>query len=122
MIRDEWKRMNLPMTWSIIKGDSDSVPVGLWELDLRAGVADGTYDVVCGDGGPSDRSRTRGVTVVNGEFDPATTAETCYRAVCVGLYEMGEREFAARPSIHHCFIEGLEYDAEVSAFVLDIGS
>ena len=44
---------------------------------------------------------------------------TCYRAVCVGLYEMGEREFAARPSIHHCFIEGLEYDAEVSAFVLD---
>ena len=60
--------------------------------------------------------------VVDGEFDPKMTAEACYRAICVGRYEMGEREFRERPSIHHCFIEYLEYDAKVSAFVLGVGS
>ena len=41
MIQDEWTRMNLPMRWSIYKGECDwSVPYGLTELDLTAGVPD----------------------------------------------------------------------------------
>lgn len=60
--------------------------------------------------------------MANGEFDPTTTAEACYRAVCVGRYRMGEREIAERPWIDHCFIERLEYDTTVSAFMLETGS
>ncbi len=123
MTWDEWTRMNLPMRWSIYKGECDwSVPLGLSELDLSAGVPDGTYHVVCGYGDVTEQPRFGGIVVANGEFDPKTTAEACYRAVCVGLYEMGEREFRERPSIHHCFIEHLKYAAKVSAFVLGVGS
>ncbi len=118
---EEWQRMNLPMTWSIIKGNDSNAPIELWELDLRAGVTDGTYEVVCRYG-DTERSRTGGVVVTNGEFVPVTTAEACYRALCVGLYEMTEEEVAARPPIHHRYIEGLKYDAEASAFRLHTGS
>ena len=40
----------------------------------------------------------------------------------VSRYFDGEREFRERPSIHHCFIEHLKYDGQVSAFVLGLGS
>lgn len=121
--KEEWKRMNLPMSWSILKRECDcTVSYWLLELDMRAGVPDGTYDVVCGDGDVAEQPRFGGVVVANGDFDPKTTAEACYRAVCVGLYEMGERELRERPSIHHRFIEHLKYDRRVSAFVLDVGS
>ncbi len=119
---EEWQRMNLPMTWSIIKGNDSLAPIELWELDLRAGAPDGTYEVVCGYGDFAERSRTGGIVVADGEFDPATTAEACYRALCVGLYEMTDEEIAAQPPIHHRYIEGLKYDAEASAFRLHTGS
>ena len=123
MIQDEWTRMHLPMSWSIYKGECDlSVPYGLTELDMTAGVPDGTYDVVSADAEFAKEGRIGGVVVMNGEFDPKTTAEACYLAVCVGCYGMDPRELAERPAIHHCFIERLYYDAEVSAFVLVTGS
>ncbi len=123
MIQDEWTRMNLPMRWSIYKGECDlSVPYGLEELDMTAGVPDGTYDVVSADAEFPEEGRIGGVVVRNGQFDPKTTAEACYRAICVGCYGMGPRELAERPPIHHCFIERLHYDAKVSAFVLETGS
>ncbi|MCY4511345.1 MAG: hypothetical protein OXG35_30940 [Acidobacteria bacterium] len=123
MSLDEWTRMNLPMRWSIYKGECDlSVPIGLSELDLKAGVPDGTYDVVSADAEFAEEGRIGGVVVRNGEFDPKTTAEACYRAICVGCYGMGPREIAESPPIDHCFIERLYYDAKVSAFVLVTGS
>ena len=98
MIQDEWTRMNLPMSWSIYKDECDlSVPFGLTELDLTAGVPDGTYDLVSANAEFAEEGRIGGVVVKNGEFDPKTTAEACYRAVCVGCYGMGPRELAERP-------------------------
>ena len=100
MIQDEWKRMNLPMNWDIYKGECDeSVPFGLTELDLTAGVPDGTYDVVSAVAEFPEEGRIGGVVVRNGQFDPKTTAEACYRAICVGCYGMGPRG-ARREATH----------------------
>ena len=121
----EWAALDHPMRWSgpfvdyseverfFEDNPSDPAPEELWnrqpfQLNVPEGVADGTY-VVRYDGvswkdiSPV-RGRAQGVVVKNGKFDPIPTADAIFKA-----YLMAHGLPEDTSSIHHQFIEGLQY-------------
>ena len=63
-----------------------------------------------------------GLKAIDGKFDPESTAEACYRAVCLGRYGMSEHRLRERPAIDHRFIEELVWSPKRQVFELWIGS
>ena len=118
MTYGEWTRMDLRMRWSIYDSRDDE-PLDQIELNLDAGVEDGTYDVMYGG---VERSRSGGLRVVSGKFEPRTTSAACYRAVVLGNYEGTEEDVERGRPIDHVFIEHLKWSAERKAFELHVGS
>ena len=120
MTYDDWLKLDLPMRWSIYRSDRERAGFSSWDLDLRTSAPDGEHPVVYGAGGRKHEP-VRGIRVVDGAFDPESTAEACYRAVCEGFYGM-PREHTNRPAIDHVFIESLRWDRDRGVFVLQTGS
>ena len=113
---DERWSSSLPMQWSIFEKG------GGWRLDLAAPVNDGVYHVVHGYDFNSWGLPVYGVTVKDGQFVPAPTAQACYEAVCRARYGWTSAEIEKRSHIDHRFIESLRWDARNRVFVLRTGS
>lgn len=116
MTDDDWLAMNLPMRWSIYENEEGQDGC---VLQLAAPVPDGSYVVV---DGCSDHEPIPGLKVIDGKFDPESTAEACYRAVCLGRLGMSEHHLRERPFIDHRFIERLVWCPMRQVFELWTGS
>ena len=119
MTDDDWLAMNLPMHWSIYENEEGQDG---WVLQLKAPVPDGSYAVVAVVDGGAGHEPIPGLKAIDGKFDPESTAEACYRAVCLGRYGMSEHRLRERPAIDHRFIEELAWSPKRQVFELWIGS
>ena len=119
MKNSEWNKCGFPMSWSIY-ADNSANDYNEWILNLAAPrwLEDGVYDVARRNDSPA----FEGVTIKQGAFIPAPTAEACYKASCAGTYGMSIDEISKRPAIDHRYIEDLEYDDEKAMFFLSVGS
>ena len=115
-------------TERILRG-RNRLPGGYWdiELDMSApeGLPDGEYTIY--DEFTSEFSgyhygEGHGAIVKDGQFEPASTDNACYAAVCqyygADPMEIVERTFP----IDHIYIEGFSWDAEKQMIRLIVGS
>ena len=109
MNNKEWKRLRIPIFWSIYV-DSSVDDIDYWTLDfhVKEDVPDGIYDVRY-----YGEVRQHGVEVADGHFDPIPTALAIYSAL-VKYYQGGDFD--------HRFVERMNWNAEHNCFDLITGS
>lgn len=129
MTNRDWKKLRLPMDWSIFVGRYRERPEDFndWDLDLSTDAPDGewpvttTYKLKGGKKNPV----VNGVKVVDGHFVPEPTARACYKVealCCAGVTRALLMWCWLKPEIAHRFIEQMTWDADNRRFLLRTAS